>query len=112
PVLWAPALAPVLWAILVGVGNLIFPVSLALINLRSRSQQGSVALSGFVQGFGYAIAAAVPLLVGVLHDLSGGWTAPIIMVIVVTAACIGAAIALRRTKFIEDDLARIAEARR
>jgi CP family cyanate transporter-like MFS transporter len=110
--LLAPALAPVLWAVLVGVGNLIFPVSLALINLRSRTQQGSVALSGFVQGFGYAIAAAVPLLVGVLHDLSGGWTMPIIMVIVVTAACIGPAIALRRPNFIEDDLARIAEGRR
>lgn len=108
----APSVAPVLWVILVGVGNLIFPVSLALINLRSRTQQGSVALSGFVQGFGYALAAAVPLLVGVLHDLSGGWTVPIIMVIVVTAVCIGPAIALRRPKLIEDDLARIAGERR
>lgn len=107
--LFAPAFAPVLWAILVGVGNLIFPVSLVLINLRSRTHQGSVALSGFVQGFGYAIAAAIPLLVGVLHDLSGGWTLPMLMVLVVTAACIGPAIALRRPKFIEDDLARIAQ---
>jgi CP family cyanate transporter-like MFS transporter len=80
-----------------------------LINLRSRTQQGSVALSGFVQGFGYAIAAAIPLLVGVLHDLSGGWTLPMLMVLIVTAACIGPAIALRRPKFIEDELARIAQ---
>ncbi|MEX1079406.1 MAG: MFS transporter [Homoserinimonas sp.] len=107
--LLAPAVAPVLWAVLVGIGNLIFPVSLLLINLRSRTHQGSVALSGFVQGFGYAIAAAIPLLVGVLHDLSGGWTVPMIMILVVTVACIGPAIALRRPKFIEDDLARIAE---
>jgi CP family cyanate transporter-like MFS transporter len=103
--LLAPALAPVLWAILVGIGNLIFPVSLVLINLRSRTQQGSVALSGFVQGFGYAIAAAIPLLVGVLHDFSGGWNVPMIMILIVTAACIGPALALRRPKFIEDDLA-------
>ncbi|MHA6668729.1 MFS transporter [Homoserinimonas sp. A447] len=107
--LLAPAAAPILWAVFVGTGNLIFPVSLVLINLRSRTHQGSVALSGFVQGFGYAIAAAIPLLVGVLHDLSGGWTLPMLMVLVVTAACIGPAIALRRPKFIEDELARIAQ---
>ena len=104
----APAAAPVLWAIFVGIGNLIFPVSLLLINLRSRTQAGSVALSGFVQGFGYAIAAAIPLLVGVLHDLSGGWTVPMLMVLGVTLACIGPALALRKPAFIEDDLTRIA----
>lgn len=104
--LLAPAAAPIVWAILVGVGNLIFPVSLVLINLRSRTHEGSVALSGFVQGFGYAIAAAIPLLVGVLHDASGGWTLPMVMIVAVTAACIGPAIALRRPKFVEDDLAR------
>jgi CP family cyanate transporter-like MFS transporter len=104
--LFAPATAPIVWAILVGIGNLIFPVSLLLINLRSRTHEGSVALSGFVQGFGYAIAAAIPLLVGVLHDASGGWTLPMVMIVVVTAACIGPAIALRRPKFVEDDLAR------
>ena len=106
--LLAPASAPVLWAALVGIGNLIFPVSLVLINLRSRTHHGSVALSGFVQGFGYAIAAAIPLLVGVFHDLSRGWSVPIIMMLVVTAACIGPALALRKPRFIEDDLARIA----
>ena len=107
--LLAPAAAPALWAAVVGLGNLIFPVSLVLINLRSRTQHGSVALSGFVQGFGYAIAAAIPLLVGVLHDLSGGWSLPMIMMLVVTAVCIGPALALRKPVFIEDDLARIAE---
>lgn len=107
--LLAPAAVPVLWAAIVGLGNLIFPVSLVLINLRSRTQHGSVALSGFVQGFGYAIAAAIPLLVGVLHDFSGGWGMPMIMILVATAACIGPAIALRKPVFIEDDLARIAD---
>jgi hypothetical protein len=32
-----------------------------------------------------------------------------LMVLIVTAACIGPAIALRRPKFIEDELARIAQ---
>lgn len=78
-----------------------------LINLRSRTQLGSVALSGFVQGVGYAVAAAIPLLVGILHDLSAGWTLPMIMLLVVTAACTGPALALRKPKFIEDELERI-----
>jgi CP family cyanate transporter-like MFS transporter len=110
-ILFAPAAVPALWAAIVGLGNLIFPVSLVLINLRSRGLHGSVALSGFVQGCGYAVAAAVPLLVGILHDLTGGWTATIIMLIGVTAACIGPAVALSRPKFIEDELERLAARR-
>lgn len=105
--LLAPWLSPVLWAMILGLGNLTFPVSLVLIALRARTQQGSVVLSGFVQGVGYAIAASVPLLVGVVHDATGGWTIPMIGLLVMTVACIGPALALRKPRFIEDDLQRV-----
>ena len=35
------------------------------------------------QGFGYLLAAIGPFLFGVLHDLTGGWTIPFVMVLAV-----------------------------
>lgn len=71
--LWSPSSGTVLWVILLGAGPITFPMSLTLINLRTRTAAGSASLSGFTQGAGYIIACAGPILFGVLHELSGGW---------------------------------------
>ena len=62
--LWAPMSAPLLWAVIAGLGPSTFPLGLTLINLRTRSQAGSAALSGFMQGVGYSLASLGPLLFG------------------------------------------------
>ncbi len=72
--LWAPMSAPLLWAVIAGLGPSTFPLGLTLINLRTRSQAGSAALSGFMQGVGYSLASLGPLLFGWLHGMSNGWT--------------------------------------
>ncbi|MFC9555091.1 CynX/NimT family MFS transporter [Rhodococcus sp. NPDC056960] len=72
--LLAPMSAPILWIVLLGLGPSTFPMALTLINLRTRSHIGSSTLSGFTQGVGYAVACLGPLLFGVFHDASGGWT--------------------------------------
>ncbi len=77
--LLAPLAAPALWVLLVGLGTGTFPLSLTLINLRSRTPSGSAALSGFMQGVGYAFSCAGPLLFGVLHGATGGWQWPFAM---------------------------------
>lgn len=75
--LWlAPMKAPVLWAILMGLGPSTFPLALTLINLRTHTPAGSAALSGFMQGVGYTLACAGPLLFGILRQSSDGWGAP------------------------------------
>ena len=74
--LLAPMTLTLLWIALLGLGPSTFPLALTLINQRTRTQAGSAALSGFTQGLGYALSCAGPLLFGVLHDLSGGWTWP------------------------------------
>ena len=51
-----------------------FPIVLTLIGLRSRTPEGTAALSGFTQSTGYLIAAIGPFGVGILHELTGGWT--------------------------------------
>ena len=69
--------------LLIGSGSILFPVSLVLINARTRTHGGTVALSGFAQGVAYALGALGPLLVGLLHDASGGWTLPLLFLLAV-----------------------------
>lgn len=101
--LLAPGAAPVLWAVLVGLGPLVFPLTLSLINLRTRSHAGSVATSAFVQGAGYALGALGPLAVGLLHQLTGGWTAPLIVLLAVLVLAVPGVVLLTRPGMIEDD---------
>ena len=61
--LWlVPTAAPVLWTVLLGIGISTFPLALTLITLRARDAKGAAALSGFVQGGGYLLAATGPLI--------------------------------------------------
>jgi CP family cyanate transporter-like MFS transporter len=82
----APAAAPLLWAILVGVGMSVFSLALTTVALRARDGADTASLSGMAQGFGYLIAAPGPLLFGLLHDLTAAWTVPLVMVTVVMVA--------------------------
>jgi CP family cyanate transporter-like MFS transporter len=74
--LWAPLSAPLLWAVLLGLGPSTFPLTLTLVNLRTRTPAGSAALSGFMQGVGYGLSCLGPLLFGLLHESSHGWGLP------------------------------------
>ena len=98
-----PMAATWLWVCLAGLGGLLFPLALVLINARTRTHEGSVALSGFSQGVGYTIAALGPLLFGVLHELSGGWAWPLGFLILVALAPVAAGIVLSRERMIEDE---------
>lgn len=55
--------------------------SLSLFALRTRGHQDASAPSGMAQFIGYAGAAAGPLLIGVLHEATGGWTAPMALLV-------------------------------
>ncbi|MFG1603306.1 CynX/NimT family MFS transporter [Actinoplanes sp. NPDC049265] len=83
--LWLdPAAAPWLWAVLLGVANCAFPLVLTMITLRGRTPASVVRLSAFGQGIGYLIAIPGPILVGVLHDASGGWRVPLALMVALT----------------------------
>lgn len=103
--LLAPAAAPVLWVVLGGLSTLLFPLVLALINLRTRTHEGAVAVSGFVQGIAYAIGAVGPIVIGLVHDATHGWGAPLVVVIVVGLLLEAPAVfVLARRRFVEDEL--------
>jgi CP family cyanate transporter-like MFS transporter len=102
--LFAPALAPLLWVIFAGLGPLIFPVCLVLINLRTRSHHTSIALSGVVQTIGYTVGAFGPLVVGVLHNSTGSWTVPLVFLLATTAIAAVSGAMLFGSRSVEDDL--------
>jgi len=78
---WSPAAAPWVWAVLLGVVNTAFPLVLTMIALRGRTPATVVRLSAFAQGVGYILAIPGPVLVGFLHDRTGGWRVPLALMI-------------------------------
>ncbi len=93
-----------LWVLFAGLGPLLFPLALTLVGLRSRTQAGSVALSGFVQGVGYTVACVGPLVVGLTHEATGGYTTALVILLVATVPSLYAAHLLRSPRTVEDDL--------
>lgn len=99
----APNSALVLWTILFGLFGILFPMSLVLISIRARDHVSAVALSGFVQSIGYAVSAVFPFAFGILGETTGGWTVPLIMLIVVLVLTIPAGWICARSHTIEDE---------
>lgn len=77
--LWAaPAAAPLLWAVLLGVANCSFPLALTMIGMRGRDSGTVIRLSAFAQSVGYLLSIPGPILVGALYQHSGNWRAPLV----------------------------------
>ncbi|MEU4713014.1 MFS transporter [Micromonospora purpureochromogenes] len=95
-------LAP-LWVLLLALGQGAFPLILTTIGLRARTAEGTVALSAFAQSTGYVIAALGPLLVGILYEATGGWTAPLGFLVAALAVQTTAGMVIARPRFIEDE---------
>lgn len=100
--LLAPTALPGLWVALAGLGPILFPLALVLINLRTRTHASAIALSGFVQSMGYFFGAAGPLAFGILYAVTGGWTAPLVLMIVLALGGIGAGAVVARGRTLED----------
>jgi CP family cyanate transporter-like MFS transporter len=103
---FAPVSGAWLWAALVGIGTTTFPLILTLIGLRARTPAGTAALSGFAQSIGYLIAGIGPFGIGQLNDLSGGWTVPLIALLIVTVPQLLVGLAVSRPAYVEDELVR------
>ena len=89
--IYLPDLA-MLWAACLGFGSgASMMLGLTFVGLRTTNADDASALSGMAQCVGYLMAAAGPLLLGQLHDWTGGWTVPLLITaaISVTGACSG-----------------------
>jgi CP family cyanate transporter-like MFS transporter len=75
------------WVVLIGLGQggmlglaLILPV------LRAATPATVASLTAMSLCLGYLVASAGPWILGVVHDLSGGWSAPLAALAVITVA--------------------------
>lgn len=101
--LFVPTL-PWLWLVFISAGPIIFPLTLVLINLRTKSTEVSMQLSGFVQVVAYSIAIFGPFSVGLIREWSGSWNAVIIFMIVICIPLVFLAPILGRGRFVEDEV--------
>ncbi len=73
--LLAPAAGTVVWVSLFGVaqgGG--FALGLTLVVLRSATPLTAARMGGVAQCLGYLVASTGPVVLGALHDLTGGWS--------------------------------------
>ena len=92
------------WVLLAGLGPILFPLNLALFNIRTRSQETLLRISGFAQGFGYLAAATGPLVIGVLHELTGTWTSSLWFLFLTAIPAMLAGRVIARQKTIDEEL--------
>lgn len=98
----APAAAPALWAVLLGTGFGAFPLALTLIGLRTTTPEGTSQLSTMAQGRGYLLAAAGPLAIGSLHQVTQGWAWPLAVLLLLLVPQLMAGLIIARPGSVED----------
>jgi CP family cyanate transporter-like MFS transporter len=104
--LWvSPLSVPWLWMGLLGVAMGTFAMVLTLIGLRSRTAETTAALSTATQGWGYLIAGAGPLLVGVLRGITGSYTGMFVLVMVGVVLMAITGWLVTRQGFVDDEVA-------
>lgn len=96
--------AVVVFSVLIGIGTGAFPLALTLIALRSRTSLATTSLSAFTQCTGYLIASVGPVGFGILFDVSGGWTVPLLVLCGVVLVQAGAGVLAVRPRYVEDEL--------
>ncbi|MGY3680601.1 MFS transporter [Streptomyces sp. TE33382] len=76
----APAAAPALWAVVLGIGlGGGQAVAGVLYVKRGKDHEHVAALSTVAQTGGYLLAAAGPVTASVLHTMTGTWTVPLVV---------------------------------
>ena len=79
----APAASLLAWTLLLGFGMGVFPLSIATIALRTADPADTATLSAMAQSVGYLLGALGPFLFGLLHGITGGWRASLVLVLAV-----------------------------
>jgi MFS transporter, CP family, cyanate transporter len=103
--LWvAPTTAPWLWMAFIAVGLGTFAMVLALLGMRARTPQSTAALATVVQGWGYVLAGAGPLLVGVLLGLTGSYVPMFVVLLAGLAGMLVTGWQVTRERYVDDEL--------
>jgi CP family cyanate transporter-like MFS transporter len=97
----APGAAPLLWALLYGIGSGVsFPLAMTLILQRTRDVGQTGRLSASAQSVGYLLAATGPLAVGLLHEATGGWRPGLLLLLGVVLAQLAVGLVAARPRLV------------
>ncbi|MEU0563127.1 MFS transporter [Dactylosporangium sp. NPDC006015] len=95
----APLSTAALWTGLLGLGQGgVMGLALYFTMARAGSSAESISLSAMAQCVGYLLATTGPLLVGLLHDGTGGWRWPFALLFFFTAAKLVAGVLAGRAR--------------
>jgi len=100
----APVAGAWAWMMLGGIGSGMFPLTLTMINLRSRDVVVTASLSAFVQSFGYILAGSGPILVGVLLGVSDSWIWPLTALFIALGISTAGGLYASRSGYVDDEL--------
>lgn len=75
-------------------------LALTLFGLRARDARTSAELSGMAQSFGYLLAAAGPIAIGFLFDLTNTWTIPITFILIISIIMTGVGLGATRNEYV------------
>lgn len=92
------------WAVMLGVGGGAFTWTLAMIGRSARTHDGTAQLSALTQGVGYVFASVATFGAGILHDLTGSWTASVTATAVLSLGIGLAGSVVVRSGTLEDQL--------
>lgn len=91
-------------ALLIGFGGgACIVLALSFQTLRAPDAASAGALAGMAQTVGYLLAAAAPFVLGLLHDLTGAWTIPLILLVVLGALQAAIAVGAGRDRVLTAD---------
>lgn len=98
----APLEGALAWVCALGVGVSAFPLCMTLINIRTRTPQTASAVSGFVQGIGYALASIGPIGLGIIREATDSWTVPLVVLAASAIPGVFAGWFACRPRYVED----------
>ena len=96
----APSAAVVWIAVLALSQGAALGIALTIIILRAPDPRRAAELSGMAQTIGYGLAAAGPLVFGLLHDASGGWELPLAVLLALTVPLVAVGLGAGRARWV------------
>lgn len=97
----APTGPTVVWAAALGIAQgSMLALAFLIFVLRAPDEHHAAELSSMAQTVGYLVAATGPVTVGALHDLTGGWTGPLILLLALLVPTMAAGVGAARDRHV------------
>jgi len=96
-----PTHLTMLWILVSRIGDCFFPFVITMINLRTTSTRGSIAMSGFIQPVAYAIAIVGPWGFGAMQAATGSYQLPMLVIVALLPIQLIAGIVVAKAKPVE-----------